>query len=112
MSETRILFVDDEPMVLKGLQRTLRKMRIEWEMTFTSSAREALGILDQRPIDVIVSDLKMPEMDGIELSRQIRSDPELGRVPDVWRVPVPAGEPALLVRLDDLDLGLEPILVG
>jgi putative nucleotidyltransferase with HDIG domain len=73
LSKKQILFVDDEPMVLKGLQRTLRKMRIEWEMTFTSSAREALGILDQRPIDVIVSDLKMPEMDGMQLLTEVKA---------------------------------------
>ncbi len=41
----RILFVDDEPMVLKGLQRTLRKMRQDWDMTFASSGREALDVL-------------------------------------------------------------------
>ena len=44
----RILFVDDEVMVLKGLQRTLRKMRHEWEMTFTNSGRKALDILDKK----------------------------------------------------------------
>jgi len=60
----RILFVDDEPMILNGLQRTLRKMRHEWEMMFVSSATEALQILDANPMDVVVTDLKMPEMDG------------------------------------------------
>ena len=77
----RILFVDDEPMVLKGLQRTLRKMRHEWDMTFSASGAEALEILDKHPVDVIVSDLKMPQMDGTRLLTEVRK-----RHPDVVRI--------------------------
>ena len=68
----RILFVDDEPMVLRGLQRTLRKMRESWDMAFASSAQEALAILDNNPMDVIISDMKMPEMDGTQLLAQVK----------------------------------------
>ena len=68
----RILFVDDEPMVLKGLQRTLRKMRQDWDMTFVSSGREALNVLGKKPMDVIVSDLRMPEMDGGRLLAEVK----------------------------------------
>ena len=77
----RILFVDDEPMILNGLQRTLRKMRHEWEMMFTSSAMEALQILDANPMDVVVTDLKMPEMDGSQLLKEIKN-----RHPHVVRI--------------------------
>ncbi|MGB5748698.1 MAG: response regulator [Desulfobacterales bacterium] len=73
IAKKQILFVDDEPMVLKGLQRTLRKMRTEWNMAFTSSGKEALDILGQRPMDVIVSDLKMPEMDGMQLLTEVKT---------------------------------------
>jgi HD-like signal output (HDOD) protein len=80
-TKRRILFVDDEPMVLKGLQRTLRKMRDEWEMTFASSSKEALDILGAEPYDVIVSDLRMPEMDGTELLAEVKSKhPEVVRI--------------------------------
>ena len=72
IAKKQILFVDDEPMVLKGLQRSLRKMRTEWEMAFTSSGKEALEILGQRPMDVIVSDLKMPEMNGMQLLTEVK----------------------------------------
>ena len=68
----RILFVDDEPMVLNGLQRTLRKMRQDWDMTFASSGREALDVLGKKPMDVIVSDLRMPEMDGGRLLAEVK----------------------------------------
>ena len=77
----RILFVDDEPMVLNGLQRTLRKMRHEWEMMFTSSSDEALQILETNPLDVVVTDLKMPEMDGTQLLAAIKK-----RHPHVVRI--------------------------
>lgn len=80
-TKRRILFVDDEPMVLKGLQRTLRKMRDEWEMTFASSSKEALDILGAEPYDVIVSDLRMPEMDGTQLLAEVKSKhPEVVRI--------------------------------
>ena len=46
----RILFVDDEAMILQGLQRMLRCMREEWEMEFVSSGAEALQRLDRRPL--------------------------------------------------------------
>jgi len=68
----RILFVDDEHMVLKGLQRTLRKMRQDWDMTFVSSGREALNVLVKNPMDVIVSDMRMPEMDGGRLLAEVK----------------------------------------
>jgi HD-like signal output (HDOD) protein len=80
-TKRRIVFVDDEPMVLKGLQRSLRKMRDEWEMRFASSSKEALRILDERSFDVIVSDLRMPEMDGIQLLAEVKE-----RYPEIVRI--------------------------
>jgi HD-like signal output (HDOD) protein/CheY-like chemotaxis protein len=80
-TKKRILFVDDEPMVLKGLQRTLRKMRNEWEMVFTESSKQALDILASEPFDVIVSDLRMPEMDGAQLLAEVKSKhPQVVRI--------------------------------
>ena len=77
----RILFVDDEPMVLRGLQRTLRKMRDEWDMAFTASAKEALASLDEKPMDVIISDMKMPQMDGTQLLAEVkRRHPQMVRL--------------------------------
>ncbi len=67
----RILFVDDEAMVLQGLQRMLRSMRAEWEMEFVESAEAALALLDQKPFDVIVSDMRMPRMNGAELLAEV-----------------------------------------
>jgi len=59
-------------LVLNGLQRTLRKMRNVWDITFANSAAEAMQILDRNPMDVIISDMKMPEMDGSQLLAQVK----------------------------------------
>ncbi|MBI1766219.1 MAG: HDOD domain-containing protein [Acidobacteria bacterium] len=68
----RILFVDDEPKILQGLQRMLRPMRHEWEMSFTESGEQALAFLAERPFDVVVSDMRMPGMNGAQLLTQVR----------------------------------------
>jgi len=63
----RILFVDDEPSILDGLRRILRPQRKEWDMVFAASGREALEVANAAPLDVVVTDMKMPNMDGAEL---------------------------------------------
>jgi len=68
----RILFVDDEPNVLAGLQRMLRPLRGEWEVTFAQSGPEALEKLAAAPFDVVVSDMRMPGMDGAALLAEVR----------------------------------------
>jgi len=77
----RIIFVDDEPNVLQGLKRMLRPMRKEWEMTFAESGPNALEIMATQPFDVIVSDMRMPGMDGAELlSRVMTQFPDTVRI--------------------------------
>src|SRR4051812_10136538 len=63
----RILFVDDEPALLDGLRGRLRKMRAQWEMVFVESGPRAITEMEHRPVDVIVTDMRMPAMDGAEL---------------------------------------------
>ena len=80
-SVRRILFVDDEPNVLEGLRRMLRPMRHEWDMEFTGGGQQALDLLAQRPFDVVVSDMRMPGMDGAELlSRTQKQFPRTVRI--------------------------------
>src|SRR4030067_587909 len=68
----RILFVDDEPNVLSALRRSLRNMREEWEMEFIEGAENALERLKHAAFDVIVSDIRMPGMDGVELLKRVK----------------------------------------
>lgn len=70
----RLLFVDDEVMVLEGLRRALHGMRKEWEMTFVGSAAAALQALEQQPYDAIVTDMRMPIMDGAQLLEKVKED--------------------------------------
>ncbi|MCA1742504.1 MAG: HDOD domain-containing protein [Desulfonatronovibrio sp.] len=67
MEKIRVLFVDDVQNILDGLKRMLRPMRGEWELLFASSGKEALKIMEEQPVDVIISDMKMPGMDGAQL---------------------------------------------
>ncbi|MBL9167491.1 MAG: HDOD domain-containing protein [Verrucomicrobiales bacterium] len=69
--KTRILFVDDEQMVLSGLQRMLRPMRQEWEMVFANSGAEALALAATQSFEVIVSDMRMPGMNGAQLLQEM-----------------------------------------
>ncbi len=68
----RILFVDDEVFVLDGLKRMLRRMRTQWDMDFVDSAEAALDIMAQKEFDVIVSDMRMPNMNGAELLNEVK----------------------------------------
>ncbi len=67
----RIAFVDDDPRVLSGLTWAMRKMADQWEMHFFESGKDALNISEERPFDVMMTDLRMPEMTGLQLVRVI-----------------------------------------
>jgi HD-like signal output (HDOD) protein/CheY-like chemotaxis protein len=90
----RLLFVDDEPEVLEGLRVRLRQRRQQWKMSFATSGKEALEILEREPFDIMVSDLRMPEMDGATLMQLVRD-----RHPGIARVMLSGhGDERLLLR--------------
>lgn len=77
----RILFVDDEPALLDGLRGRLRKMRGQWEMVFVESGSRAIAEMEHRPVDVIVTDMRMPAMDGAQLLARVANQwPETVRI--------------------------------
>jgi len=67
-----ILFVDDDPNLLRGLKRGLHSLRNQWQMLYADSGKEALSLLETTTIDILVSDYRMPEMNGYELLQQCR----------------------------------------
>jgi putative nucleotidyltransferase with HDIG domain len=69
----RILFVDDDVGVLEAMRRTMRPMRNEWSMEFVRSGAAALDSLAKTPADVIVSDMRMPGMDGWQLLAEVKT---------------------------------------
>ncbi len=68
----RILFVDDEPLVLGGLRDLLRRQRAHWDMTFALGGAAALDELSRATFDVVVSDMRMPGIDGVTLLRHVK----------------------------------------
>ncbi len=67
----RILFVDDQPEILAGLRNLLRRHRNRWDPAFAQSGSEALARLAIEPFDVVVSDMRMPGMDGAAFLSQV-----------------------------------------
>ena len=81
MVKKRILFVDDEPNILSGMKRMLRSLRKGLDMSFAESGKQALAAMKDEPFDVVVSDMRMPGMDGAELLAEIRKQyPETIRI--------------------------------
>lgn len=67
----RILFVDDEDLVLRAIARLLQPMSREWEMEFVTSGAKALNRMAEARFDVVVSDMRMPGMNGAELLNEV-----------------------------------------
>ncbi len=77
----RVLFVDDEENVLSALRRMLRGKLLGCELLFVDNGPEALEMIAQHPVDVIVSDMRMPGMDGATLLAHVRAnDPRTIRI--------------------------------
>ncbi|MDI6774876.1 MAG: response regulator [Verrucomicrobiota bacterium] len=66
MNQERILIVDDEPGVLITVERVI-KLSLDCETVIAGSGKEALDLLEKQPFDVIVCDIMMPGMNGIDL---------------------------------------------
>ena len=72
-TQSRILLVDDESDIVRTLQ--FRLQAAGFDVITASNGAEALQKLDDQPIDLILSDFMMPEMNGIELTRTIKANP-------------------------------------
>ncbi|SHO51612.1 response regulator [Desulfopila aestuarii] len=79
MKNIHILFVDDEQSALNSLYRILRKS--PYSVHFANSGQDALKIMEMQPVHVLVTDMKMPEMDGLALLRHVKKNyPETVRL--------------------------------
>lgn len=67
MTKKRILFVDDDARILNALDDLLYRDRKRWDMVFANSGEEGLAALRAKSFDVVVSDMRMPGMDGATL---------------------------------------------
>ena len=97
----KVMLVDDEPYILQGLQ-----VIIDWEnegfeiVKVCSNGREALNYLTNNEVDLVISDIKMPEMTGLELLKNVKS----GKISDA--------EFVLLTGYDDFTFTQQAIRNG
>ncbi len=79
MNERVVLFVDDEEHILKTIQRVVH--RKPFKAVFAESGPAALKLLESQEVHVIVTDMRMPEMTGLQLLREVK-----GKHPQIVRV--------------------------
>ncbi|HEY1814466.1 MAG TPA: HDOD domain-containing protein [Kofleriaceae bacterium] len=81
LAKKRVLFVDDDAAILSGLNHLLFRERKRWDLVFANGGEEALAELRRGAFDVVVSDMRMPGMDGAALLATIRNEfPSVVRV--------------------------------
>jgi two-component system nitrogen regulation response regulator GlnG len=72
MAVQHILLVDDEPKLVQSLREVLVYFNQDYRVNVAHLGAEALDILGDQPVDVLVTDLRMPGISGLELIRQVR----------------------------------------
>jgi len=95
----KVLVVDDDPKNLKLMQAML--IPLKYELFTAESGRGALDIMSKMDIDLVLLDVMMPEMDGFEVCRRIKKNPNTKMIPVV-----------LVTALDDLDSRIKGIEAG
>ena len=84
MSEVRVLIVDDSSVMRKIVERSLRQAGLDSLLAYeASNGADALETLKSKPVDLILTDINMPSMDGLEFLRQLRSQDLAPGVPVV-----------------------------
>lgn len=94
-----VLFVDDDEIVLRSLERGLLDESELFDQLFAKSGQEALEILEKEQVHVIVTDMRMPGMDGLELLTIVRE-----KYPDILMI-VLSGYTDMPALLDEFNQG-------
>ncbi|HLF89359.1 MAG TPA: response regulator [Anaerolineales bacterium] len=79
INSPKILVVDDEPVSLMLLDTILR--RSNFDVTTAASAQDALNLLNNEAIDLMILDLLMPDMDGLTLLKHLRGETKFEKLP-------------------------------
>lgn len=114
----RILFIDDDPMTLETLKRSIELFG--HQAILASSGEQALSLVAEQPPDLIMTDMNLPDTDGISLVKQFKADPKIAAIPivilsaspeiDATEISLTAGAEEFLtkpVRLDKLQTVIE-----
>jgi len=97
MKPARVLIVDDSSVMRKIVGRSLRQAGLDvLQVLEASNGSEALSLARENPLDLILSDINMPLMDGLEFVRQLRGIESAHEIPVVM-ITTEAGE-ALVVQ--------------
>ena len=97
LDEFNVLLVDDEAEFVETLVKRLRKRKVN--TAAVGSGEEALEILKEMPVDVVVLDVKMPGMDGIETLRKIK------KINPLIEVIMLTGHANMEVAIEGMELG-------
>ncbi len=82
MKQLKILYVDDDIINRKLLKNILKKNPMVYEMLEAKDGKETLEVLNKNPdVDLVLLDILMPEMDGIETLKHMKKDPRFSRIP-------------------------------
>jgi len=76
-----VLFVDDDTSIIEGLRRMMYPMRKEWDLIYANGGKSALEVLADTKIDVIISDIRMPGLDGTQLLTEVKD-----KYPNIVRI--------------------------
>jgi DNA-binding NarL/FixJ family response regulator len=80
----RILLVDDDRLFMAFMVRSLRLARPAWNLRTAEDGAKALQVLKNEPVDILVTDIAMPVMGGLDLLAEIRRDPVLAGLPLIF----------------------------
>ncbi|HEX5809447.1 MAG TPA: response regulator, partial [Anaerolineales bacterium] len=101
----RVLLVDDEPFYFKLIRNALREP--EYVLEYAKSSAEALTKITSFSPEMLIVDLKLPDMDGFEILERLRRDPKFSYVPVI----VITSKDELSEKLRAFELGADDYLV-
>ena len=100
----RILFVDDDPLTLETLKRSVEIFG--HEAVLASSGEQAQTLISEQPPDLSLTDMMLPDMDGLTLVKALKQDPTIPKVPVVML----SASPEIDASQVALDAGAEEFL--
>jgi two-component system, OmpR family, alkaline phosphatase synthesis response regulator PhoP len=83
MNTKRILIIDDEETIQTVVQFGIR-MQVGWDVLTASSGMQGIATAQTEPLDAILLDVMMPEMDGIDTFKRLQADPQTERIPVIF----------------------------
>ena len=76
-----VLFVDDDSNLISGIRRMMHPMENEWDIFYFNAGTEVLEFLKEKQVDVIISDIRMPGIDGNQLLKTVKQNyPQIIRI--------------------------------